>query len=144
MKAPALGHGAQARQGLQPALGTLRVGQAQADPALAAVRRKLAVELRRGAGQLGLQPALQRGGSRVDAQLLAQQEKIEAVFGVRPIVLQNDCLEISSTEARRLLFFGIADEVLHPDVLAYVPQLVGEVTPRRLRDLQRQCMEVGI
>lgn len=27
---------------------------------------------------------------------------------------------------------------LHPDVLAYVPQLVGEVTPRRLRDLQRQ------
>ena len=32
-------------------------------------------------------------------------------------MLQNDCLEISSTEARRLLFFGIADEALAPAVL---------------------------
>ena len=61
-----------------------------------------------------------RADAALSAQLLAQQEKMEAVFGVRPIVLQNDCLEISSTEARRLLFFGIADEVLHPDVLAMI------------------------
>ena len=61
-----------------------------------------------------------RADAALSAQLLAQQEKMEAVFGVRPIVLQNDCLEISSTEARRLLFFGIADEALHPDVLAMI------------------------
>ena len=61
-----------------------------------------------------------RADAALSAQLLAQQKKMEAVFGVRPIVLQNDCLEISSTEARRLLFFGIADEVLHPDVLAMI------------------------
>ena len=30
------------------------------------------------------------------------------------------------------------DSALHPDVLAYAEHLVGEVTPRRLRDLQRQ------
>ena len=45
---------------------------------------------------------------------------MEAAFDVRPVVLQNDCLELSSTEARRLLFFGIADEALHPDVLARI------------------------
>ena len=51
-----------------------------------------------------------RADSTLSEQLLAQQAKMEAAFGVRPVVLQNDCLEISSTEARRLLFFGIADE----------------------------------
>ena len=61
-----------------------------------------------------------RADSTLSEQLLAQRAKMKAAFGVRPIVLQNDCLEISSTEARRLLFFGIADEVLHPDVLAMI------------------------
>lgn len=56
----------------------------------------------------------------LSAQLRAQADAIEAACGVRPIVLQNDCLEISSTEARRLLFFGIADGLLHPDVLALI------------------------
>ena len=100
MKAPALGHGAQARQGLQPALGTLRVGQAQADPALAAVRRKLAVELRRGAGQLGLQPALQRGGGRVDAQLLARDLGLQ---GVQLQARQLDLLALPAALQRQLL-----------------------------------------
>ena len=50
-------------------------------------------------------------------QLAAQKSAIEAAFGVTPVVLENDCLEISSTEVRRLLFFGIADGYLHPDVL---------------------------
>ena len=61
-----------------------------------------------------------RTDEALSAQLLAQQAAMEAAFGVRPIVLQNDCLEISSTEARRLLFFGIADEVLHPDVRSMI------------------------
>ena len=55
-----------------------------------------------------------RADSTLSEQLLAQQAKMEAAFGVRPVVLQNDCLEISSTEARRLLFFGIADEASAP------------------------------
>ena len=56
----------------------------------------------------------------LSAALRQQAQAIEAAFGVRPIVLQNECLEISSTEVRRLLFFGIADELLHPAVLAMI------------------------
>lgn len=58
----------------------------------------------------------------LSAQLDAQAEAIQAAFGVRPVILQNDCLEISSTEVRRLLFFGIADTCLHPAVLAKIEQ----------------------
>lgn len=58
-----------------------------------------------------------RADDALTAQLQAQAAAIEHAFGKAPIVLQNDCLEISSTEARRLLFFGIADELLHPAVL---------------------------
>ena len=56
----------------------------------------------------------------LSAALQQQSQAVETAFGVRPIVLQNECLEISSTEARRLLFFGIADGLLHPDVLAKI------------------------
>ena len=55
--------------------------------------------------------------SALTVQLQAQAAAIERAFGTAPIVLQNDCLEISSTQVRRLLFFGIADELLHPAVL---------------------------
>ena len=58
-----------------------------------------------------------RADDALTAQLQAQAAAIERAFGTAPIVLQNDCLEISSTEARRLLFFGIADGLLHPAVL---------------------------
>ena len=34
------------------------------------------------------------------------------------------------------------DSALHPDVLAYADQLVGEVTPYRLRWLQRQAQQL--
>ena len=54
------------------------------------------------------------------AQLQAQAAVIECAFGTAPIVPQNDCLEISSTQMRRLLFFGIADELLHPAVLGRI------------------------
>ena len=61
-----------------------------------------------------------RADAALSAALQQQSQAVETAFGVRPIVLQNECLEISSTEARRLLFFGIADGLLHPDVLAKI------------------------
>lgn len=51
------------------------------------------------------------------ARLTAQKDAVRQMFGTEPILLQNDCLELSSTEVRRLLFFGIADETLAPAVL---------------------------
>jgi len=51
------------------------------------------------------------------ARLTAQKDAVRQMFGAEPILLQNDCLELSSTEVRRLLFFGIADEALAPAVL---------------------------
>ena len=61
--------------------------------------------------------AREQGDAQLAAQLQQQAQEIERVLGVRPIVLQNDCVEISSTEVRRLLFFGIAEPYVHPDVL---------------------------
>ena len=61
-----------------------------------------------------------RADAALSAALQQQSQAVETAFGIRPIVLQNECLEISSTEARRLLFFGIADGLLHPDVLAKI------------------------
>ena len=56
--------------------------------------------------------------SRYDAdeknseQLTQQAKHLEQKFGAKSVLLKNDCFEISSTEVRRLLFFGLADDVL--------------------------------
>ncbi len=61
--------------------------------------------------------------SRYDADeknrgaLLGQADALEARFGRRPLLLENDCFDISSTEARRLLRFGIAESYLPEAVL---------------------------
>ena len=43
-----------------------------------------------------------RADAALSAALQQQAKAVETAFGVRPIVLQNECLEISSTEACRL------------------------------------------
>ena len=61
--------------------------------------------------------------SRYDADaknresLLKQADTLEAQFGERPVLLENDCFDISSTEARRLLRLGIAAPYLPEAVL---------------------------
>ena len=61
--------------------------------------------------------------SRYDADeknrgaLFKQADALEARFGRRPLLLENDCFDISSTEARRLLRFGIAESYLPEAVL---------------------------
>ncbi len=61
--------------------------------------------------------------SRYDADaknresLLKQADTLEAQFGERPVLLENDCFDISSTEARRLLRFKIAAPYLPEAVL---------------------------
>ena len=56
--------------------------------------------------------------SRYDADeknreaLEKQAQALERAFGRRPLLLQNDCFDISSTEVRRLVFFGIAEPYL--------------------------------
>ncbi len=61
--------------------------------------------------------------SRYDADeknrgaLLGQADALEARFGQRPVLLENDCFDISSTEARRLVRFEIAAPYLPEAVL---------------------------
>ena len=55
-------------------------------------------------------------------RLDAQAALLRAKFGAEVTLLHNEFLDISSTEARRLLFFGLADEALQPEVLAYIRQ----------------------
>ncbi len=50
--------------------------------------------------------------------LSQQAARLAREFGAEPILLENDCFEISSTEARRLLFFDLA--------APYLPQAVAE------------------
>lgn len=64
--------------------------------------------------------------SRYDADeknreaLEKQAQALERSFGRRPVLLQNDCFDISSTEVRRLVFFGIAEpylpEAVHSEI----------------------------
>jgi len=46
------------------------------------------------------------------AALEKQAQALQAAFGQKPVLLLNDCFEISSTEVRRLVFFGIAEPYL--------------------------------
>ena len=51
------------------------------------------------------------------AALQKQADLLEKLYGQRPLLLTNDCFDISSTEARRLLMFGIAEPYLPQAVL---------------------------
>ena len=51
------------------------------------------------------------------AALQKQADMLERRYGQRPVLLTNDCFDISSTEARRLLVFGIAEPYLPQAVL---------------------------
>lgn len=55
--------------------------------------------------------------------LLQQRERLTRALGARVVLLENDCFEISSTEARRLLFFGLAGGYLAPQVLEKIKAL---------------------
>lgn len=58
-------------------------------------------------------------------ELLVQQKHLEEVYGRESVVLLTTCMEISSTEIRRLLTFDCADSYLSPAVLQ-------EIRARRL------------
>ena len=57
------------------------------------------------------------------AALEKQALALERAFGQKPVLLQNDCLDISSTEVRRLVFFGIAGPYLPEAVLREIEAL---------------------
>lgn len=77
--------------------------------------------------------------SAVDAalreQLEAQAERLRREFGADVTLTLGEFLEVSSTAARRLLFFGLADEVLQPQVLAYIQEKRLYGLGRAYRDL---------
>ena len=56
-------------------------------------------------------------GAENRAALQKQADTLEKLYGQRPLLLTNDCFDISSTEARRLLVFGIAEPYLPQAVL---------------------------
>lgn len=55
-------------------------------------------------------------------QLAAKAQTIEEKFGVKPILLDNEVEELSSTEVRRLLFFGCADRCIPEKALRKIEQ----------------------
>lgn len=57
------------------------------------------------------------------AALEKQALALEQAFGQKPVLLQNDCFDISSTEVRRLVFFGIAGPYLPEAVLREIEAL---------------------
>lgn len=57
------------------------------------------------------------------AALEKQALALEQAFGQKPVLLQNDCFDISSTEVRRLVFFGIAGPYLPQAVLLEIEAL---------------------
>lgn len=67
--------------------------------------------------------------SRYDADaknrgaLEKQAQAMKEAFGQTPLLLQNDCFDISSTEVRRLVFFGIAEPYLPAAVLEKIEAL---------------------
>lgn len=64
--------------------------------------------------------------SKEDAQLRAQLEqqakRMKKDYGCAPVLLDNPCVDISSTQVRRLLFFGCAAPYLAPAVLQRIEQ----------------------
>lgn len=57
------------------------------------------------------------------AALISQKERLEREFGAKAVLLQNDSFEISSTKVRQLLFFGLTDGYLAPQVLERIRAL---------------------
>ncbi len=53
-------------------------------------------------------------------QLLEQAKRFEKEFGDAPILLRNDILPMSSTQIRRLLILGGAEDLLPPAVYQYI------------------------
>ena len=62
---------------------------------------------------------LSRGEYPKAREVLAQAEKLEAT-GAKVTLLENPVTEISSTDVRRLLVFGCAEEFVPPKVLAWI------------------------
>lgn len=62
-----------------------------------------------------------------DAALLAQlQEKeraLSAQFGAKTCFVENTAMDVSSTQVRRMLFFGCAEEYLQPQVLEQIKKM---------------------
>lgn len=50
-------------------------------------------------------------------QLREKQAQLSSRFGTRTVFAENEALDISSTQVRRMLFFGCAEEYLQPQVL---------------------------
>lgn len=58
-----------------------------------------------------------RENPQLQAQIEQQAKKMKKQYHRAPILLDNAYVEISSTQVRRLLFFGSAQAYLHPAVL---------------------------
>ena len=82
-----------------------------------------------------------RADKALRSQLLAQKAAIRETLGAEPIVLDNDCLEVSSTQVRRLLFFGLTDGLLDPRVRDYILQNGLYGTHQDCRGLPYEALE---
>ena len=64
-----------------------------------------------------------QAGGELAAQLHEKAAKLEKSFGTRSVFAENSALELSSTQARRLLFFGCGAQCVAPEVGARIEAL---------------------
>lgn len=57
-----------------------------------------------------------------EEELQALAQSFGRRFGVQPALIRNEFVEVSSSQVRRLLIFGAAEEFLPASVLAYITQ----------------------
>ena len=80
-------------------------------------------------------------------QMRQQETALEEQFGTPVTLVPNDCVEISSTEVRRLLFFGCAGAYLPTEVLRKIEEegLYGVGEPCRnlpFEELKETCLRL--
>ena len=81
-----------------------------------------------------------RGEKQEKARILEQKEKLESMGG-RVVLLDNPVTAISSTDLRRMLIFGCAEEFLHPAVELYIRRNGLYGTGRNYRNLPMEELE---
>ncbi len=81
---------------------------------------------------------------KVNSQEIEAQKATLESMGGEVILLDNPLTEISSTDIRRLLRFGCAEELLHPSVAAYIRENKLFDTGRSLRGLPPNELEAEV
>lgn len=85
--------------------------------------------------------AMQREEKDRQEEILRQKQLLEQEFGAQIALVQNNCLEISSTMVRRMLVLGGAEKYVAPEVMELIHRLGLYGTGRDYRNLTELRLE---